>query len=1235
MPYVLKTALAKIHDKPFNFVLIIGTQKQILLVSPKPPGKTLLDEAKATAVKGEKEGKGICKKVNDQYIFLAKTVTGGLRTGIKLAMNNNNCKTISWDLQALGANESDEVMTEDTDETPTTTSTSSSTSASQSTSSSTQTPPTQAQRPGPTMGQRPPNTLGQRPPPPTSPPPQQKATGTATPPPTPSTQGRPPNTLGQRPPPPTSPPPTSTSSSTSTQPPPTQAQRPPNTLGQRPPPPTTSPTTTQQEQKTATTTSPQAQRPPNTLGQRPPPPTTPPQQPSPTSTSSSTSTSGPQSTSASQRPTTPTTTSTTSTTPQSTTGNDKKSFDDRFNRIGRDYVKAHNVATDKDTLEKLFTEAGAQAKNKNWIGANKALDTLEPLITSALTTSTTTAPKVDPRMGKIIASETEKMVGAELKTTLQKQIEGLQIQLTAIENAKPDPGELKKLQTSVAQSKQKLNAIKPEGDFSATQKEIGDLEKTLATARRTANENQFKKSQTANDKTVYDHLMAPVGSTRKHAFQKGDADRYEKEMGKLTGTIQKGVSAEYGKMPKPTAAELEDAKKLKDAQATEARIQRELDDAWEKSGKKTRMPPQAKDKMATDPSMRDAYKAVTTASINENLATELAPLNKEFQNILASLKKLEGSKNPSASDIAKLQQKASDLITAIDAQVEKTRTEYLEYVGVVDPNDPMVQPIYREIANSIKTPESTHQIQACQSIILESKMRDASLKSVFAAQRKVEADKSRTNIEALIKECDNFLAPLNSKEGANATRSKELQKKEENARFILKYARILLIGLESDKLGPPPWTDDSKRAKASELEVQLFFEENPLKQRARQEGSTASGTWFVERIAKDKEGKRTREGATRDKGGLNDVYIFKPIDAEPNDPNLEALGWKKGGGAPREVISKSVNDSIQRATGLNIGVCETSLIALDTDKLPDTTGAFANTGPKRPGALQHMTSAKGPIASFISKGRGPYFDKMPPKEQKAIIDAEKKEREFFETVPNEDYSKIALFDMLTLQMDRHADNILVSEDSEGNNRLVPIDHGLSLPDKKTFLASRTRMEGPGNVLSNLPQKDTLMDPTVLKGLESINPDEIEADMRRSYNTMKTEFPGTDGAFGKNEESFTLVKRSAIFLKRAAPKLTMGDLFSCYSGDPNLFLKVIDAKDNEINSVIDGIIAEKLKARAEKITQRLDPLRQKIEALDTKAQTKFMPMFRNVLTLSDNKQIIECQAALDDLEKQIP
>ena len=119
-------------------------------------------------------------------------------------------------------------------------------------------------------------------------------------------------------------------------------------------------------------------------------------------------------------------------------------------------------------------------------------------------------------------------------------------------------------------------------------------------------------------------------------------------------------------------------------------------------------------------------------------------------------------------------------------------------------------------------------------------------------------------------------------------------------------------------------------------------------------------------------------------------------------------------------------------------------------------------------------------------------------------------------------------------------------------------------------------------------------------------------MRKSYTKMKTQFPETADMFGPNEESFTIVKRSAIFLKKAGPKLTVGDLLSVYSSEE--FLKVIEADDAKLDSVIDGIIAAKIKVRADKITERLEPLRLKVESLDNKAKLKLLPVYKSILLL---------------------
>ena len=69
-------------------------------------------------------------------------------------------------------------------------------------------------------------------------------------------------------------------------------------------------------------------------------------------------------------------------------------------------------------------------------------------------------------------------------------------------------------------------------------------------------------------------------------------------------------------------------------------------------------------------------------------------------------------------------------------------------------------------------------------------------------------------------------------------------------------------------------------------------------------------------------------------------------------------------------------------------------------------------------------------------------------------------------------------------------------------------------------------------------------------------------------------------------------------------------------------------------MIDGIIAAKIKVRADKITERLEPLRLKVESLDNKAKLKLLPVYKSILLLSDNQQYLECEQAMNSLEKQM-
>src|SRR5258708_38874520 len=75
--YNLKQNLAKVKEKPFNFVLIDGKDSSMVLVTPKPaPGK-LVEETKEECGAGKRLAKGICLKENGMLVFATRGAPQG------------------------------------------------------------------------------------------------------------------------------------------------------------------------------------------------------------------------------------------------------------------------------------------------------------------------------------------------------------------------------------------------------------------------------------------------------------------------------------------------------------------------------------------------------------------------------------------------------------------------------------------------------------------------------------------------------------------------------------------------------------------------------------------------------------------------------------------------------------------------------------------------------------------------------------------------------------------------------------------------------------------------------------------------------------------------------------------------------------------------------------------------------------------------------------------------------
>jgi len=165
----------------------------------------------------------------------------------------------------------------------------------------------------------------------------------------------------------------------------------------------------------------------------------------------------------------------------------------------------------------------------------------------------------------------------------------------------------------------------------------------------------------------------------------------------------------------------------------------------------------------------------------------------------------------------------------------------------------------------------------------------------------------------------------------------------------------------------------------------------------------------------------------RDATGQKNVAVFKPIDEEPmaeNNPrglplSTDGEGMKRGTivgeGALREVaayiLDHPVGDHISGHTVGFSGVPPTTLVR----------------------SIHRGKSFKIGSLQMFMENNGSTEDMGP--------------RAF----PVKEVHKIAVLDIRLANADRHAGNILVHKEEEGDNyKLIPIDHGYCLPEKVTI-----------------------------------------------------------------------------------------------------------------------------------------------------------------------------------------
>ena len=351
-------------------------------------------------------------------------------------------------------------------------------------------------------------------------------------------------------------------------------------------------------------------------------------------------------------------------------------------------------------------------------------------------------------------------------------------------------------------------------------------------------------------------------------------------------------------------------------------------------------------------------------------------------------------------------------------------------------------------------------------------------------------------------------------------------------REVMQWARFDGLRLQYEKIGPPLWNAE-KENHAGALTAAYLFEEGALIGRTDEDKtakpledeSGASGAWWIRRLGGFSDEETVRQ------------FIFKPVDREPEFGVLPF-----GGGAIREVMAKAVNDQVALMTGLDFGVCPTYLVGISNERLPELDGRPDTTlAPVRTGAMQQLARNQGQIEDYFHAD-GPAF---------------------FEKLPTEEAHKVAILDLIILNFDRHSRNTLL----DNALRMIPIDHGKSLPTRTGFSKGKAEIESKNFLLTHgAPQMNEQFSPEKLAIIDLIDPDRLAREMKATRDALVKQHPDQKDML--EDESVEMARRSVLFLKKAASHLTVRELMQAYT---TVLEAVFDAPPDALEVAIDHAV----------------------------------------------------------------
>jgi ABC1 atypical kinase-like domain len=294
-----------------------------------------------------------------------------------------------------------------------------------------------------------------------------------------------------------------------------------------------------------------------------------------------------------------------------------------------------------------------------------------------------------------------------------------------------------------------------------------------------------------------------------------------------------------------------------------------------------------------------------------------------------------------------------------------------------------------------------------------------------------------------------------------------------------------------------------------------------------------------------------------------DEANFKMV-VKPMTKEIGVEGFVSGGGASREMMGSVIGDKLQEMLGIELNVAKTKLVKVDGGQIGLTAG-------------ESVTAS---VQAFVKQGKSPmelaeeaYMQKhgkpCNPAMNSPLLDLAVAHLDA--NVSEEEIQSKAVFDLVSLHCDRHMGNFIV----DAQNKLVPIDHGNILPTREGLKKRSANMGAPYAILAETAAAKKPLSPELLERIERLNIDELAQTMRDAKQDMDRETPGAD--VGNLEEGIQNTKRSAEFLKFAARRLTLEEIYKAYSGQTrHIFYTENDDKLPGFARAVDAIIAKRPK-----------------------------------------------------------